>query len=117
MAKELWLFLFLCGGIFFVAAALCFAWLLRPSKPSPAKVEAYECGEPVIGKAQVQYNIRYYLAALLFVIFDVEVIFLLPWAVTFTELGKAGFAAVMIFILILFLGWAYAWRKGALEWQ
>ena len=77
----------------------------------------YECGEEPIGDAWVQFNMRYYIFALLFVIFDVEIVFLYPWAVVFSQLGIIAFMEMMIFIGILVVGLAYAWAKGALKWQ
>lgn len=109
------LFLFL--GIIFVASALIISWLLRPRQPNPVKESTYECGEVVKGSPWVQFNVRYYLIALIFVIFDVEIIFLAPWAVIFRELGVAAYIEMVIFVLILIVGLIYAWKKGALEWQ
>lgn len=107
---------FMGGGIVLVTGALLFAWLLRPSKPDPIKERVYECGEETIGTSRVQFNIRFYLAAILFVIFDVEAVFILPWAVAFKELGLFAFIDMVVFLLILFVGLAYAWRKGILKW-
>lgn len=108
--------LFLIAAIVFVLAAFITSWCLRPHKPSPAKLSTYECGEPASGTSFIQYNVRYYLVALVFVIFDVEVIFLIPWAVAFRNYGMAGFIEAAIFILILLAGLAYAWKKKVLEW-
>lgn len=109
--------LFLIFGIAFVAGALIVSWLLRPRDPNPIKKSPYECGEIVKGSSWVQFNVRYYLIALIFVIFDVEVLFLVPWAVIFRDLGPVAFVEMMVFIGILILGLIYAWKKGALEWQ
>lgn len=109
-------------GVFFVVAtlmalgALAASWLIRPYKPAPDKYLPYECGEKPIGEAWVQYNARYYIFALLFVIFDVEVLFLVPWAVVFQKMGFAGLVEMTLFIGILMLGLAYAWKKQALKW-
>jgi len=101
----------------FPAATLLIAAALRPGgKGEGAKGEAYECGVPPSGEARGRIPIRFYLLAVLFVIFDVEVIFLFPWAVRFKGLGGLGFAAMLVFLGILLLGYAYAWKKGALEW-
>lgn len=108
--------LFLVASAGFVLAAFATSWCLRPHKPTPEKLSTYECGEPVKGSSFIQYNVRYYLFALLFVIFDVEVIFLLPWAVAFKDVGPFGFFEAAIFISILFAGLAYAWKKGVLVW-
>lgn len=108
--------LFLVASVVFVLAAFITSWCLRPHKPNPQKLSTYECGEPAEGTSFVQYNVRYYLIALLFVIFDVEVVFLLPWAVAFKDLGIFGFIEAVIFILILLIGLIYAWRNRILEW-
>ena len=90
---------------------------LRPSKPDPVKDSIYECGMVPIGDAQVRYNVRYYIFGLLFVVFDVEAVFLYPWAAAYGQLGVYAFVEALIFIGILLVGYAYAWRKGAMEWQ
>jgi len=102
----------------FPAATLLIAAALRPGGGSrnEAKGEAYECGVPPSGEARGRIPIRFYLLAVLFVVFDVEAIFLFPWAVRFKALGSFGFAAMLVFLGILLLGYAYAWKKGALEW-
>ncbi len=89
---------------------------LRPEAPNPVKEDIYECGIPTEGSAWVQFNFRYYYFALLFVIFDVEAVFLYPWAVSFQRVAVAGFVEVLTFVVILALGLVYAWRKKALEW-
>jgi len=88
----------------------------RPDHPDPVKNDTYECGVETIGSSWVQFNFRYYYFALLFVIFDVEAVFLIPWAVYFRQLELFGLIEMGIFILILVVGFAYAWRKKALEW-
>ena len=108
--------LFLLIGIGFVVVTMWFSWALRPSKPGEEKLSTYECGEPAIGSAWVQFNFRYYTFALLFVVFDLETIFLYPWAVVFKSLGLFAFIEMMIFLAILTIGLVYAWKKGALEW-
>lgn len=108
--------LFLAAGTAFVLSSFAVSWCLRPAKPTPEKLSTYECGEPATGTSFVQYNIRYYLFALAFVVFDVEVIFLLPWAVVFKDFGMAGFIEAAIFIFVLLAGLAYAWKKRVLEW-
>jgi NADH-quinone oxidoreductase subunit A len=100
----------------FVGIAIFTAWLLRPRRPTNLKLMTYECGEPTIGTAWIQYNVKFYLFALIFVVFDVEAIFLFPWAVIYRKLGLFGFVEMGIFIFILLIGLAYAWRKGALKW-
>jgi NADH:ubiquinone oxidoreductase subunit 3 (subunit A) len=93
------------------------AWkVIRPSRYSEEKLTTYECGENPTGTAWVQFNIRFYVFALIFIIFDVEAVFLLPWAVVFRELGLLAFVEGLVFILILAVALAYVWRKGDLEW-
>lgn len=109
-------------GLFFVAAVsfpfapLILAFFLRPKRPTPIKQSTYECGLEVIGDIRIQFKVQYYLYALAFVIFDIEVVFLYPWAVAFNQLGLYGFMVAAVFLLMLFAGLVYEWRKGALEW-
>jgi len=91
--------------------------ILGPKRPSPIKGEAFECGNPPSGSAWGRFSVRFYLTALLFLVFDVEVIFLYPWAVELRELGMLGFVEVLVFIAILFVGLIYAWERGALDWD
>jgi len=90
--------------------------LVRPKKPEKVKYSVYECGMPEIGDARRRYNVRFYVIAMLFVIFDVETVFLFPWAVAFDMLGIFGLIEMILFIVILVFGYFYAWKKGALEW-
>lgn len=103
------------GGVF-VVFNLFVGSLIRPQNPSPEKLSTYECGEEPVGGSWIQFNIRFYVIALDFIIFDVEIALLYPWAVVSREFGWYGFGAMSIFVLVLLLGLAYAWRKGALEW-
>jgi NADH-quinone oxidoreductase subunit A len=101
-----------------IVASFAFYLLkIRPERPNPVKADTYECGVETIGPADVQFNARYYLIALAFVIFDVEALFLFPWAVSIGAVGIAGFVAATIFILILAFGLIYDWAKGGLEWK
>lgn len=110
-------FMFLVAGALVVAAGLFVSSLVRPSKITREKVMAYECGENPVGTPWgVQFNIRFYVFALVFLIFDVEAVMLVPWAVAFGSLGTTAFIAGMIFIGMLVLGLADVWRKGDLEW-
>lgn len=93
------------------------AWLLRPKKPNPTKKSAYECGLETIGDTWVQFKAQYYLFALVFVVFDVEAVFLFPWAVAYRQLGLYALVEMAIFLLVLLGGLLYAWRKKALQWQ
>lgn len=91
--------------------------LIRSGSPDPVKGEAYECGvKPTSLAFDTRFSVRYYLIAVLFVVFDVETIFLFPWAVSFDRLAVFGFIEMLIFLVILFVGYVYAWRRGALEW-
>lgn len=108
-------------ALIFPIGGIATSWLLgllkvRPQAPDPIKESTFECGVETEGTAWVQFNFRYYYYALLFVIFDVEAVFLYPWAVSFERVAIAGFVEVLTFVVILLIGLAYAWRKNALEW-
>ena len=90
--------------------------LVRPDNPNKAKLMAYECGIDPIDSARGRYTVRYYIIAILFVVFDVETIFLFPWAVKFKALGEFGLVEILIFLVILIVGYVWVWAKGALEW-
>lgn len=107
----------LLTAISFVALALGVARMLSPRSFNAQKGEAYECGIPTRGKSWMQFRVGYYLFAILFLMFDVETVFLFPWAVIVKDLGIYGLFSVLFFLLILILGLAYAWKKGALEWK
>ncbi|MGD8455971.1 MAG: NADH-quinone oxidoreductase subunit A [Anaerolineales bacterium] len=114
-----WLFV---GLLFIVAAGLpalviIITRLIAPRKPTPQKLETYECGMETVGDTWVQFKMQYYIYALVFLIFDVEIIFLYPWAVAFNKLPLLGVLAGVLFIFLLGDGLLYAWRKGALEWS
>jgi NADH-quinone oxidoreductase subunit A len=91
--------------------------LLAPHRPNPEKLSQYECGFEPFEDARLKFDVRFYLVAILFIVFDLEVAFLFPWAVSLAGSGWAGFIAMMIFILELTIGFIYVWRKGALEWE
>ena len=103
-------------GVVFVAIALFMSRIVRPSNKTREKLSTYECAEKPIGDARIHFNIQYYLIVIVFLIFDVEVLFLYPWAVQFKTLGQIGFLEMILFIEVLVIGLAYAWRKEALEW-
>jgi NADH-quinone oxidoreductase subunit A len=109
-------FVFLIVGILFVAVSLLLARLIRPAEPNVVKMSNYECGEEPIGFSWINFNVRFYIIALIFVIFDVEVLFLFPWAVVFKATGWVAFWDVLIFIVILLVGFAYVWDMGDLNW-
>jgi NADH:ubiquinone oxidoreductase subunit 3 (subunit A) len=110
-------------GIFAIIAfalpiiGLAMSWLIRPKKPNRAKNATYECGMETIGDTWVQFKAQYYLYALIFVVFDVEAIFIFPWAIAYNKLGLYALVEMVLFVLILLGGLLYAWRKRALEWH
>lgn len=110
------IFVFMLVAILFTIIAIFAAKLIRPSRPSKEKLEVYECGENIEGSPWVKFNIRFFVVALIFLIFDVEVVLLFPWALTYQDYGIYGFSVGIIFLLVLALGMAYEWRKGDLEW-
>ncbi|MFH0914103.1 MAG: NADH-quinone oxidoreductase subunit A [Chloroflexota bacterium] len=114
--------LFLVAAVFFAATMLLIPATLRlfrivPHKPNPVKGETYECGMPTIGNTWVQFNFRYYFYALVFIAFDVLVVFLYPWAVAVRSLGFFAFVAVLVVVLLVAVGYVYAWKKKVLEWK
>ena len=113
---------FLIAAIGFAVVAIGLPVLLRyfrvvPQKPNPAKYMTYECGMETTGKTWIQFNFRYYFYALIFVTLDVMVVFLYPWAVQLKQLGTPALITILIFVLIITVGYAYAWKKKALEWN
>ena len=104
-------------AIALVAVALGIARAVSPRSYNPQKGEAYECGIPTRGRSWMQFKVGYYLFAILFLMFDVETVFLFSWAVVVQELGVYGLVSILFFLVVLILGLAYAWRKGALEWK
>jgi NADH-quinone oxidoreductase subunit A len=108
--------IFLLLAISFPVVAIIIAKLIRPSAPSLAKLEAYECGIKAASDSRGRYTVRFYIVAILFVIFDVETIFLFPWAVRYKTLGWFGVAEVAVFLGVLAVGYIWAYKKGAFEW-
>ena len=98
-------------------ALLLIPFLIAPSHPDPEKLSAYECGFNAFDDARMKFDVRYYLVSILFIIFDLEVAFLFPWAVSLNDIGVFGFWSMMVFLGVLTIGFIYEWRKGALEWQ
>lgn len=109
--------LFIGIAVAFGALSLLAGRIVRPSRPYRAKLNPYESGSPLFSDARIQFPMRYYIIAMLFVIFDIEVIFIIPWAVRFQTLGLLGLVEMLVFIAILLVGLWYAWKKGALEWD
>jgi len=93
------------------------AYVLAENRPDPEKLSAYECGFPAFDDARMRFDVRFYLVAILFIIFDLEVAFLFPWAITLGDIGMFGFWSMMAFLGILTIGFVYEWKKGALEWE
>jgi NADH-quinone oxidoreductase subunit A len=110
------IFIFLAIAILFPTVTIIVARLIRPSAPSAIKLEAYECGIKAASDSRGRYTVRFYIIAILFVIFDVETIFLFPWAVRYNRLGWFGVCEVAVFLAILIVGYVWAWKKGALVW-
>jgi len=92
-------------------------FLLSPKKPDPEKLSAYECGFEAFSDSRMEFDVRFYLVAILFIIFDLEIAFLFPWAVTLNNTGLFGFWSMMVFLLVLTVGFIYEWKKGALDWE
>ena len=109
------LFLIVAGGI--GVALLAIGALLGPRTANKQKAAPYECGFEAFEDARMQFDVRYYLIAILFILFDLEIAFLFPWAVVLPEIGFFGFASMMVFLFILVIGFIYEWKKGALEWE
>ncbi len=117
LADYTFIGIFAVIAIVFPIIALALAFLIRPKKPNPIKSSIYECGLETIGETWVQFRVQYYIYALVFVIFDIETVFLYPWAMAYNKLGLFALVEMFIFLAILFGGLIYAWRKGALEWM
>ena len=109
------LFLIIALGLSF--GFIILNYLLSPKNPDPEKLSAYECGFEAFNDARGRFDVRFYLVAILFIIFDLEIAFLFPWAVSLGNIGILGFSSMMIFLFILTIGFIYEWKKGALDWE
>ncbi len=109
------LFLIIALGLSFVFIVLNF--LLSPKNPDPEKLSSYECGFEPFNDSRMEFDVRFYLVAILFIIFDLEIAFLFPWAISLGNIGLLGFTSMMIFLFILTVGFIYEWKKGALDWE
>ena len=109
--------LFIIVGVAVGVVPMVLGKLLAPNRPDPEKLSPYECGFEAFEDARMKFDVRYYLVAILFILFDLEIAFLFPWAVVINEIGPAGFFAMMLFLAILVVGFIYEWMKGALEWE
>ena len=117
LAEYFPILLFILVGLAVGVAPLVLGKLLGPSRPDPEKLSPYECGFAAFEDARMKFDVRYYLVAILFILFDLEIAFLFPWAVALNDIGLAGFLAMMLFLGILVVGFVYEWMKGALEWE
>jgi NADH-quinone oxidoreductase subunit A len=109
--------LFILVGLAFGVVPIVAGTLLAPNRPDSEKLSPYECGFEAFEDARMKFDVRYYLVAILFILFDLEIAFLFPWAIVLDEIGLAGFLAMMVFLGILVVGFIYEWMKGALEWE
>ena len=109
--------LFILVGLAIGVVPMVLGWLLGPRHPDPEKLSPYECGFEAFEDARMKFDVRYYLVAILFILFDLEIAFLFPWAVALKDIGLFGFVSMMIFLAILVVGFAYEWMTGALEWE
>jgi NADH:ubiquinone oxidoreductase subunit 3 (subunit A) len=116
MSQWIYIGLFFIVGLIIPVGAIAAAWILGPKKPNPIKQTTYECGIETVGESWVQFKAQYYIFALVFLVFDVETVFLFPWAVKLGQLGIFAVLEGIVFILILIAGLVYTWRKGMLEW-
>ena len=109
------IFLFMALGL--SCAFILLNFILSPKKPDPEKLSAYECGFEPFQDSRMEFDVRFYLVAILFIIFDLEIAFLFPWAISLGSIGFLGFISMMIFLFILTVGFIYEWKKGALDWE
>lgn len=117
LQEYLPILLFLAIALFVAVAAMAMSFIVAKQKPDAEKNSAYECGFEAFGDAQSKFDVRFYLVAILFIIFDLEVAFLFPWAVALGDIGVFGFWSMMVFLGVLTVGFVYEWKKGALEWE
>lgn len=109
--------IFIIVGVIFGGVMMAMGFLMAPRKPDAAKNSPYECGFEAFEDSRMKFDVRYYLVAILFIIFDLEIAFLFPWAVVLKDIGLFGFLAMMVFLGILVIGFVYEWKKGALQWE
>ncbi len=117
LTEYLPLAIFIGVALFIGTALLAAPFIVAPRNPDPEKVSAYECGFAAFDDARMKFDVRFYLVSILFLIFDLEIAFLFPWAVAFNDIGTYGFWSMMIFLGVLTIGFIYEWKKGALEWD
>ena len=117
LAEYFPILLFIAVGLAVGVVPMVLGRLLGPHRPDPEKLSPYECGFEAFEDARMKFDVRYYLVAILFILFDLEIAFLFPWAIVIKDIGLAGFLAMMLFLAILTVGFVYEWMKGALEWE
>src|SRR5512145_2609873 len=109
--------LFILVGLAVGVVPVALGWVIGPNKPDSEKLSPYECGFEAFEDARMRFDVRYYLVAILFILFDLEIAFLFPWAVVLDQIGVFGFVSMLVFLAILVVGFIYEWKKGALDWE
>ena len=117
LQEYLTIILFLIVALILSCAFVAVNFILSPKNPDPEKLSAYECGFEPFEDSRMEFDVRFYLVAILFIIFDLEIAFLFPWAISLGNIGLLGFSSMMIFLFILTIGFIYEWKKGALDWE
>ena len=117
LTEYLSIIIFLFIALFLSIGFIVLNYLASPSNPDPEKLSAYECGFEAFDDSRMEFDVRFYLVAILFIIFDLEIAFLFPWAISLGSIGLLGFVSMMIFLFILTVGFIYEWKKGALDWE
>ena len=117
LSDDLSIIIFLFIALFLSVGFIVANYLASPSNPDPEKLSAYECGFDAFDDSRMEFDVRFYLVAILFIIFDLEIAFLFPWAISLGQIGLFGFISMMIFLFILTVGFVYEWKKGALDWE
>ena len=117
LSEYLSIIIFLFISLLLSIGFIIINYIASPSNPDPEKLSAYECGFEAFDNARIEFDVRFYLVAILFIIFDLEIAFLFPWAISLGNIGLLGFYSMMVFLFILTIGFIYEWKKGALEWE
>jgi len=117
LSEYLSIIIFLFISLLLSIGFIVINYIASPSNPDPEKLSAYECGFEAFDNARIEFDVRFYLVAILFIIFDLEIAFLFPWAISLGNIGLLGFYSMMAFLFILTVGFIYEWKKGALEWE
>ena len=117
LSEYLSIIIFLFISLLLSIGFIIINYIASPSNPDPEKLSAYECGFEAFDNARIEFDVRFYLVAILFIIFDLEIAFLFPWAISLGNIGLLGFYSMMVFLFILTIGFIYEWKKGALDWE